>query len=136
IGTRGHRCQPTASNRRRECNDASLLAACERYNIALLNQEKVPLRDGKIAKARLIAAGSLVIMFGLFKTKITLDEYGHTATKWANKFLVSDAGVSLGILFDDFWDRDTSLTPEQYLEPHGIPASKTTLYIRLFAHCA
>ncbi len=75
-------------------------------------------------------------MFGLFKTKITPEEFGLTATRWANEFLVSDAGVSLGLFFDDFWDRDTSLTPEQYLETHGIPASKTTLYIRLFAHCA
>jgi hypothetical protein len=70
-------------------------------------------------------------MFGLFKQKITPEEYGRTATRWANEFLVSDAGVSLGLFFEDFFDRDTSLTPEQYLETHGIPASKTTLYIRL-----
>jgi hypothetical protein len=75
-------------------------------------------------------------MFGLFKKKITPEEFGRTATSWANEFLVNDAAVSLGRLFDDFWDRDTSLTGVQYLERHGIPASKTNLYIRLFAHCS
>jgi len=75
-------------------------------------------------------------MFGLFKKKITAEEFGRTATRWANEFLVNDAAASLGRLFDDFWDRDTSLTGVQYLERHGIPASKTNLYIRLFAHCA
>ena len=75
-------------------------------------------------------------MFSLFKKKISPEEFGRTATSWANEFLVNDAAVSLGRLFDDFWDRDTSLTGVQYLERHGIPASKTNLYIRLFAHCA
>lgn len=75
-------------------------------------------------------------MFGLFKQKITPEEFGFTATKWANDFLVQDAAVSLGTLFDDFWDRDQSLTPAQYLERHGIPPSKTHLYIRTFAHCS
>jgi hypothetical protein len=75
-------------------------------------------------------------MFGLFKKKISPEEFGRTATSWANEFLVNDAAVSLGRLFDDFSDRDTSLTGVQYLERHGIPASKTNLYIRLFAHCA
>jgi hypothetical protein len=75
-------------------------------------------------------------MFGLFKQKITPEEFGRTATRWANEFLVNDAAVSLGRLFDDFWDRDKSETGEQYLERHGIPASKANLYIRLFAHCA
>src|ERR1700721_697102 len=72
--------------------------------------------------------GDAIVMFGLFKQKITPEELGRTATRWANEFLVSDAGVSLGLFFDDFWDRDTSLTPEQYLGLHAIPASKTTLY--------
>jgi len=76
------------------------------------------------------------MMFGFFKQKITPEELGHTATKWANEFLVNDAAVSLGLLFDDFWDRDKSLTPAQYLERHGIPPSKTHLYIRTFAHCS
>jgi hypothetical protein len=75
-------------------------------------------------------------MFGFFKQKITPEELGHTATKWANEFLVNDAAVSLGILFDDFFDRDKSLTPAQYLECHGIPPAKTHLYIRTFAHCS
>ena len=75
-------------------------------------------------------------MFGLFKKKISPEEFGRTVVSWANEFLVNDAAVSLGRLFDDFWDRDTSLTGVEYLERHGIPASKTNLYIRLFAHCA
>ena len=75
-------------------------------------------------------------MFGLFKHKITPEKFGVTVVDWANEFLVMDAAVSLGLLFDDFFDRDTSLTGVQYLERHGIPASKTGLYIRLFAHCA
>jgi hypothetical protein len=49
---------------------------------------------------------------------------------------VNDAGVSLALLFDDFWDRDTSEKGEQYLARHGIPSSKTNLYVRLFIHCA
>jgi hypothetical protein len=75
-------------------------------------------------------------VFGFFKKKISPEEFGRTVTRWANEFLVNDAAASLGRLFDDFWDRDTSLTGVQYLERHGIPASKTNLYIRLFAHCA
>lgn len=77
-----------------------------------------------------------LVVFGLFKKKITPEEFGRTAASWGNEFLVSDAAVSLGHLFDDFFDRDTSLTGVQYLERHGIPAPKTNLYIRLFAHCA
>lgn len=49
---------------------------------------------------------------------------------------MNDAAVSLAVLFDDFWGRDKSETGVQYLERHGIPASKTNLYIRLFAHCS
>jgi hypothetical protein len=75
-------------------------------------------------------------MFGLFKKKITPEEYGRIATSWGNEFLVNDAAVSLARLFDDFWDRDKSETGVQYLERQGIPASKTNLYISLFAHCA
>lgn len=75
-------------------------------------------------------------MFGLFKKKITPEEFGHTVMSWSNEFLVNDAAVSVALLFDDFFDRDLSLTGVQYLERHGIPASKTNLYIRLFAHCA
>jgi hypothetical protein len=75
-------------------------------------------------------------MFGLFKKTITPEEFGLTATSWGNEFLVNDAAVSLGLLFDDFWDRDKSEKGEQYLARHGIPPSKTNLYIRLFAHCA
>jgi hypothetical protein len=75
-------------------------------------------------------------MFGLFKKKITPEEFGRAAISWANEYLVNDAAVSLGRLFDDFWNRDTSLTGVEYLERHGIPASKTNLYIRLFAHCS
>jgi len=66
-------------------------------------------------------------MFGFSKQKITPEEFGLAATKWANEFLVNDAAVSLGILFDDFFDRDKSLTPAQYLERHAIPPSKTHL---------
>jgi hypothetical protein len=72
-------------------------------------------------------------MFGLFKKKITPEELGRTVISWSNEFLMNDAAVSLGHLFDDFFDRDTSLTGVQYLERHGIPASKTNLHIRLFA---
>jgi hypothetical protein len=75
-------------------------------------------------------------MFGMFKKKITPEEFGRTALGWSNEFLVNDAAVSLGGLFDDFWDRDTSEKGEQFLERHGIPASKQNLYIRVFAHCA
>jgi hypothetical protein len=75
-------------------------------------------------------------MFGLFKTKIAPEEFGHYATKWANEFLANDAAVSLALLFDGFFNRDTSLSGVQYLEHHGIPASKTNLYIRLFTHCS
>jgi len=75
-------------------------------------------------------------MFGLFKTKISPEEFGRTATSWGNEFLVNDAALSLGRLFEDFFDRDTSLTGAQYLARHGIPEPKTNLYIRLFAHCA
>jgi hypothetical protein len=75
-------------------------------------------------------------MFGLFKKKVSPEELGHIAMQWSNEFLVNDAAVSVARLFDDFFDRDTSLTGVQFLERHGIPASKTNLYIRLFAHCA
>ena len=54
-------------------------------------------------------------MFGLFKKKISPEEFGRTATSWANEFLPNDAAVSLALLFDDFWDRDKSLTGVQYL---------------------
>ena len=75
-------------------------------------------------------------MFGLFKKKISPEEFGRTVVSWGNEFLVNDAAVSLARLFDDFWDRDTTEKGAQFLERHGIPASKQNLYIRLFAHCA
>jgi len=37
-----------------------------------------------------------------FKKKITPEEFGRTALKLSNEFLVNDAAVSLGLLFDDF----------------------------------
>jgi hypothetical protein len=75
-----------------------------------------------------------IVMF--FKKKITPEEFGRTALKLSNEFLVNDAAVSLGLLFDDFWDRDKAEQGEQFLERHGIPAPKQNLYIRTFAHCA
>jgi hypothetical protein len=75
-------------------------------------------------------------MLGLFKKKITPEEFGATVASWGNEFLVNDAALSLAQLFDDFWDSDRPDKGEQFLERHGIPASKQNLYIRLFARCA
>jgi hypothetical protein len=75
-------------------------------------------------------------MFGLFKKKISPEEFGRIVVSWGNEFLVNDAAVSLARLFDDFWDRDTTEKGAQFLERHGIPAPRQNLYIRLFAHCA
>jgi len=75
-------------------------------------------------------------MFGLFKKKITPDEFGRVVVSWANEFFVNDAGLSLAHLFDDFWDDNRPDKGEQFLERMGIPAPKTNLYIRLFSHCA
>jgi hypothetical protein len=75
-------------------------------------------------------------MFGLFKKKISLEEFGRTVISWGNELLVNDAALSLARLFDDFWDRDTTEKGAQFLERHGIPASNQNLYIRLFSHCA
>jgi hypothetical protein len=61
-------------------------------------------------------------MFGLFKTKITPEEFGRTVMQWSNE--------------EDFWDKDTSETGEQFLERHGVPFSKLNLYIRTFVHCS
>ena len=75
-------------------------------------------------------------MLGLFKKTISPKEFGLAAVSMANEFLVNDAALSLARLFDDFWDRDTTEKGAQFLERHGIPASKQNLYIRLFTHCA
>jgi hypothetical protein len=78
------------------------------------------------------------MMLGMFKKKIAPEEFGRTVLAWSNEFLVNDAAVSLAQLFDDFLDRDRDRLEkgEQFLERHGIPASKQNLYIRVFAHCA
>lgn len=75
-------------------------------------------------------------MLGLFKKTITPEDFGGIVIRWASEIILKDAANSLGRLFDDFFDRDTSLTAVEYLERHGIPAPKTNLYIRLFVHCA
>jgi hypothetical protein len=75
-------------------------------------------------------------MFGLFKKAITPDEFGRIVVSWANEFLVDDAGLSLARLFDEFWDDNRPDNGEQFLERMGIPAPKTHLYVRQFAHCA
>lgn len=75
-------------------------------------------------------------MFGLFKKAMTPDEFGRTVVSWANEFLVDDAGLSLARLFDEFWDDNRPDNGAQFLERMGIPAAKTHLYVRQFAHCA
>jgi hypothetical protein len=75
-------------------------------------------------------------MFGFFKSKVSPSEFGQAVLHVGKDFLMLDAGHSLVLRFEDFFDRQASESSPSFLERHGLAMPLQKLYFRLYTHCA
>jgi len=72
-------------------------------------------------------------MFGIFKKKVTPEEFGEGVVQLASEWISADAARSLGMRFENF---DASQGWKKFLEHVGVPVETQLLYIRFVRHCA
>jgi hypothetical protein len=75
----------------------------------------------------------MILMFGLFKKKLSAEDYGLKIFKFASGFVSSDALRSLGTTFPNF---DGSHGWTAFLEERGLNIEEQGAYISTYFHAA